>query len=1181
MKSNTLFSTLVAIVLLAFASMSARADDTEIFFNQSNVSVGANVLLILDTSGSMDDEVTSGPDYDGSITYPTSGTCDPAYVYWATNGSPTCTNANRVPVSQFKCASAKSQLGNDPTSSGQYGDAFIRWGSVTTRVGRTSTTVYKWTNSLSVTNGTDVECLNDAGVDGDGVDTTNLWPTKNSDPAATRGIWNNAANSWWAVFGNTGVNVTFYSANYINYVNDTALYVTQAKMKIMQDAVRQLLTSVQGVNVGLMRYDWQGAGGMVMNAMAPIATNATPITNTVNSWIASGNTPLVKTLYEAYLYYAGGAVNYGNTSWSTTCTSTYTSGTGALHCGAGIAFRFNSVAASRTGGSASSNTYDSPMDLSCQKNYIIFLTDGQSNNDDTAINRTIRALPDFGTLGGSCDAAVMPGANGGQCLGALSQYMQRADLRTDVGGKQNVTTYFIGFGDTFRTDPNATAYYNYLSDAATRGGGKAFTATGLSELQAVFNQIFSEVQNINTSFSAPSVAVNAFNRTQTLDDIYVSVFKPSGTYHWPGNIKKYKVTNGMITDSLSTTVSAVDPGTGFFRDAARSFWSSAVDGADVTKGGAAENLPTAASRVIYTYLGANPTTAGSTAAMVSITTAADSDFAIGNTGDPSRVDLLNWIRGQDVLDDNNDGSVTDDRHVMGDPIHTQPAVVIYGTGADDTWLFAPTNDGYLHAINARNGVEHWAYIPKEMLSKLKLLFDNDSSPTKHYALDGQITLIKYDVNGDGSIGSGDRVLLYFGTGRNADTQAYYALDVTDPNNPQFLWMIDDNRLPDLGQAWSPPQVTRVNITGGGVTQNSQKLTLVIGGGYDPVEDGYTYVPADSVGNHIYFVDALYGTLLWNVGNNGSANLQLARMDHSIPSPVTVLDTNGDGYADRMYVGDTAGQLWRFDIFNGQLQTNLVAGGVVASLGSHEESPHLAANTRRFYSAPDVAAIQKTGMTTYMNIAIGSGYRGHPLDTATNDRLYSLRDYNPFTALTQAQYNTLMLAANLTVEANLTDITLLTNPTIPSNSKGWYLKLNQHGAGEKDLVPARTFNDQIFFTTYTPTIQASSDPCEGVGSGINRSYIISVFNGSAAIDRNHDGTMTNDERSSDLSQGGIAPETTFLFPASDGTDGNGNQNGGQTGGSRGPVVCLQGVEVLSACTNYDRRKKTYWREGSAQ
>ena len=59
MKTLILLSCLGSLLLLTLLPSGARADDTEIFFNQTNANVGANVMLILDTSGSMDDEVTS------------------------------------------------------------------------------------------------------------------------------------------------------------------------------------------------------------------------------------------------------------------------------------------------------------------------------------------------------------------------------------------------------------------------------------------------------------------------------------------------------------------------------------------------------------------------------------------------------------------------------------------------------------------------------------------------------------------------------------------------------------------------------------------------------------------------------------------------------------------------------------------------------------------------------------------------------------------------------------------------------------------------------------------------------------------------------------------------------------------------------------------------------------------
>ena len=41
--------------------------------------------------------------------------------------------------------------------------------------------------------------------------------------------------------------------------------------------------------------------------------------------------------------------------------------------------------------------------------------------------------------------------------------------------------------------------------------------------------------------------MNAFNRTQNLNDLFMTVFAPSDQYHWAGNLKKYRLlANGTI-----------------------------------------------------------------------------------------------------------------------------------------------------------------------------------------------------------------------------------------------------------------------------------------------------------------------------------------------------------------------------------------------------------------------------------------------------------------------------------------------------------------------------------------------------------------------------------------------------------------------------------------------------------
>src|SRR5690606_41677063 len=85
-------------------------------------------------------------------------------------------------------------------------------------------------------------------------------------------------------------------------------------------------------------------------------------------------------------------------------------------------------------------------------------------------------------------------------------------------------------------------------------------------------------------------------------------------------------------------------------------------------------------------------------------------------------------------------------------------------------------------------------------------------------------------------------------------------DVTDKDAPRFMWSIGPTQLPDLGQAWSPPAITRVAVDG--ATQNSQQLVLIFGGVYDPAVEIGTYVYDSSHGNRLSKVDDLPGTLLW-------------------------------------------------------------------------------------------------------------------------------------------------------------------------------------------------------------------------------------------------------------------------------------------------------------------------------
>jgi type IV pilus assembly protein PilY1 len=275
----------------------------------------------------------------------------------------------------------------------------------------------------------------------------------------------------------------------------------------------------------------------------------------------------------------------------------------------------------------------------------------------------------------------------------------------------------------------------------------------------------------------------------------------------------------------------------------------------------------------------------------------------------------------------------------------------------------------------------------------------------------------------------------------------------------------------------------------------------------------------------------------------------------------------------MYAGDMGGRVWRFDIANGQTRANLVTGGVFASLGNAHLTTHPNSSTRRFYSAPDVAFLTQGGRT-WLNLAIGSGFRAHPLNTATQDRFYSLRDYQPFTRLTQAQYNT--MTAITEADTTLVDITNTITPTIPAGAEGWRMDLRRPSGsftGEKSLAEARTIESMIQFTTYEPNSASSAASASCAPAlGTNRLYTVSAFTGAPVYDRESPTAppdSTND-RDTELAQGGLAPEVVWLFPSPD------NPTTCVGAECRPDPVCLVGLENCGVSVSL-APVRTFWRQ----
>jgi type IV pilus assembly protein PilY1 len=1079
---------IASCIITLLSANCAHADDTEILFESSaSNELTPNVLFILDNSGSMASTVKTETPYDNSVNYTQKAIDDGKSAYSDTYiyvYNSYYRYKGRILSSQNHCQTMVDKL----AASGQYTSAKTAgfkkssnsWKSLFGNSSGAQWVSGGWQNSNVI------ECKDDRGEHGKNGTTGNTYARNNNS------MWtsNKSKEVSWGGYRT----YDFFSANYQNWYKYYREPVSQSRISIMKNVITNLVNSTSGINIGLMSFNTdQGGkqGGRVTTPIGYIEDNRTAFNADLKSLSPDTWTPLSETLFEASRYYSGGSVFLGR----------------------------GSVAASKD--PSSSSKYNSPISDECQPNNVVLLTDGEptydayrsgsSDSNDTASRSVIQKTV------GSCS---------GNCLDEISRYMNENDISNEYDGEQTVTTYTIGFeldDDLLRRTAEGT-------DSHAGGGGKYYTANDTTELESAIKQIFSSLKDISTSFVSPGVAVNTFNRLNHRDELYFSVFKPESGPRWTGNLKRYRLGSDGIVYDLKDRA-AIDEETGFFKGrsntetdpGAWSWWSKEIDANDIQLGGAAENLPNnEADRNMFTYLGGSKNLTSAENKISSDNTAITKDMLnISSATDAERQQLLNWVRDLDVFDSDGDGSQTDTRHRLADPLHSSPVVVIYGGSDDDpdTTIFFGDNQGFLHAINGRSGTsstygqgegeEYFAFMPDELLSNQAELMENSQSVSHIYGLDGSVSVWSHDSNNDLDLYDADD-FVYVYTGMRRGGSNYYALDASDRNSPQFLWEIKGgpggtNGYEELGQTWSKPVKTKIKMG------NNIREVLIFGGGYDTNQDTNTTRSTDSIGRAVYIVDAETGDKIWSATGSNFSDMQ-----YSIPSNVKAIDVNGDKIADQIYVGDMGGQLWRFDIDNENSSTNslTVNGGVIARLSGTDT-----ANNRRFYHTPDVSILRNDGQVN-LAIVIGSGWQAHPLDTNVVDRLYLIKSSDVFEPPTNedgAITYTTLTEEDLydATENHLGDVSAQNTKdeqeaaykeyfgyddgegNVVPPKEGWFIRLTR--SGEKVLAPTLTVDGDVYYTTYEPKPNKSG--CT-FNPGISRLFHVALLDATPV--KNYDG-----------------------------------------------------------------------------
>ncbi|MBU0500093.1 MAG: hypothetical protein KJ558_10820 [Gammaproteobacteria bacterium] len=1070
------FIILVAATLLALSTLGqVRADDTEIYRSQytGNANDRPKVLIIFDNSGSMGTIVTasgSKPAYNPAYTYTTISGISADRLYWTTGSTPpSATTSSWFSKSLNRCASSYTPLDN----AGLYQDRLMRW--LPNKKAKKS----KWTTlTSSEHNPPHVDCK----LDVDRSNPSNGSGQSNGYPAnGTDGPYTATGGASW-----TSTSYALYSANYMNWYHWNCKTSTQdgkncasrSRIDVAKEVVTSIIDANPGIDFGLMVFNYNNStpnGGRVVSRIIPDMSDAqrTSLKNIVNNLVDYTWTPLSETLYEAYRYLAGKSVLYGDDDPS--------------------AIPLRDTAAESGG------TYISPIG-SCQNTYIIYMTDGAPTND-TAADSSIRSL-----TGKSCYS--------GKCMPILAGYLHENDLDgDDSNGYQRAITYTIGF----QTDQQ------YLSDTATQGGGKYYTADSAEELAAAFQGAVLSILSTATAFSSPAVATNSFNRTESRDDVLLAMFKPTPGTRWPGNIKKLKLgfINGVATLLDKNGSAALDPASGQIKDTATTYWSSDGDGPKVEAGGVGGRLAsrTPASRSLWTNSGKDGALEAFNSSNLDRQAfdfdADDKLFEFfGVTNQTELNTLINWARGQDVEDEDLDGNTNEMRPwPLGDIMHSAPLALNYGGSPDnpDIRLIAGTNEGFLHMFGVDDGEEDWAFFPKELAPVLAQRLEDQDSNDHVYGIDSPVVAYTKDINNDGTLSGSDKAYIYFGLRRGGEI--LYALDVSTPGTPKFKWKIDRDTsgFDELGQTWSTPRVTSIPGHTGPV--------LIFGGGYDEGKDDHDLIAKDNLddkGRAIYIVDAETGALIWSATpTEGSAsNRQETGLVHSIAAPVNILDSNGDGKTDRIYAADTGGTLWRIDLPSATksdwqiLKLAYVNGETTIS-------------DRRFFNRPDLVRTKK-GTTAYDAVLIGSGDRTNPVATDVTDRFYAFRDMQitPYTTAKPADCtNSGDFRCKLPLdEGDLYDATsnyiqqgntaqAQAAQTALYEKYGWFITLGH--AGEKVLGGSITIGGKVFFPTFTPE-KANLNVCIP-SPGQARLFAVGLQDASAVFDFTQNGTLTLEDR----------------------------------------------------------------------
>ena len=458
----------------------------------------------------------------------------------------------------------------------------------------------------------------------------------------------------------------------------------------------------------------------------------------------------------------------------------------------------------------------------------------------------------------------------------------------------------------------------------------------------------------------------------------------------------------------------------------------------------------------------------------------------GDGQGPLRLAFLRGEREQEVRVFRRRGSVLGDS-VNSAPVLVGPPIAAARDAAYASFyqryrsrpstVYLGANDGMLHAFDASDGSELFAYIPDALIAALNQLTSPGYSHRAY--VDGPAAA------GQARIGGDWKTILVSTMGGGA--QGVFALDVSDPlhfdTGLGALWEFTDRDDPMMGNVTTPPQIARFRTHKGADGGELRDFAVIASGLNNYANDGHRssagkgalfLLALDKPANEAWKLDVNYYRLITPISDPALAN--------GLSAPTLVADN--DGVILYAYAGDLQGNLWRFDFTGSAPWSDAVGPGP-------GKKPLFVARDAQGTRQP----ISQQPKIVY---ASGGGY----LVLFGTGRMITKADRLRASFATQSYYGILdTLADPPVIVSSRHQLTrrLLSGATdaaslsigggeIEAGSEGWYVDFLQSAqTGERSIASGVLVDGQVLFNT----LVLGKDTCAPASS---RSYALKALSG---------------------------------------------------------------------------------------